>query len=165
MFQLGLNRQNNNNSWNLKNLLCSFWISALKKLFFYTFAILEKWKKKRLLKYYLPFIVTIGLFKNLWKSLSVINIYLFQKRMKQGLALYCIDVRSCRKRNFFYYYYEVLFWTLQELSPTSDTALVKSLMNLMDSLMEEFQDEAKITQMEDREIMSWLEVSQSVRII
>lgn len=85
--------------------------------------------------------------------------------MKQGLALYCIDVRSCRKRNFFYYYFEVLFWTLQELSPTSDTALVKSLMNLMDSLMEEFQDEAKITQMEDREIMSWLEVSQSVRII
>lgn len=61
---------------------------------------------------------------------------------------------------FYYYYYEVLFWTLQELSPTSDTALVKSLMNLMDSLMEEFQDEAKITQMEDREIMSWLEVSQ-----
>lgn len=56
----------------------------------------------------------------------------------------------------------MLFWTLQELSPTSDTALVKSLMNLMDSLMEEFQDEAKITQMEDREIMSWLEVSQSV---
>lgn len=54
----------------------------------------------------------------------------------------------------------MLFWTLQELSPTSDTALVKSLMNLMDSLMEEFQDEAKITQMEDREIMSWLEVSQ-----
>lgn len=63
---------------------------------------------------------------------------------------------------FFFYYYEVLFWTLQELSPTSDTALVKSLMNLMDSLMEEFQDEAKITQMEDREIMSWLEVSQGV---
>lgn len=61
---------------------------------------------------------------------------------------------------FFFNYYEVLFWTLQELSPTSDTALVKSLMNLMDSLMEEFQDEAKITQMEDREIMSWLEVSQ-----
>lgn len=37
-------------------------------------------------------------------------------------------------------------------------------MNLMDSLMEEFQDEAKITQMEDREIMSWLEVSPIVRI-
>lgn len=88
----------------------------------------------------------------------------FKSRMKQGLTLYCIDVRSCRKRNFFYYYYEVLFWTLQELSPTSDTALVKSLMNLMDSLMEEFQDEAKITQMEDREIMSWLEVSPIVRI-
>lgn len=49
--------------------------------------------------------------------------------------------------------------SLQELSPTSDTALVKSLMNLMDSLMEEFQEEAKISQMEDRETMSWLEVS------
>nr|XP_022323965.1 dynein heavy chain 7, axonemal-like isoform X6 [Crassostrea virginica] len=46
---------------------------------------------------------------------------------------------------------------VKELSPTSDTALVKSLMNLMDSLMEEFQEEAKISQMEDRETMSWLE--------
>lgn len=88
----------------------------------------------------------------------------FQKKMKQVFLLciaYMLDIAE-RGNFFFYYYYEVLFWTLQELSPTSDTALVKSLMNLMDSLMEEFQDEAKITQMEDREIMSWLEVSQSV---
>jgi len=45
------------------------------------------------------------------------------------------------------------------LSPTSDTALVKGLMNLMDTLMDEFQDETKIAQMEEREIMSWLEVN------
>jgi hypothetical protein len=32
-------------------------------------------------------------------------------------------------------------------------------MNLMDTLMDEFQDETKIAQMEEREIMSWLEVN------
>lgn len=47
---------------------------------------------------------------------------------------------------------------LQELSPTNDINLVKSLMNLMDCLMDEFQDEAKIAQMEEREIITWLEV-------
>ena len=56
-------------------------------------------------------------------------------------------------------HYMVRTLSFQELSPTSDTALVKSLMNLMDTLMEEFQEEAKISQMEDRETMSWLEVS------
>jgi len=45
------------------------------------------------------------------------------------------------------------------LSPTTDTALIKGLMNLMDTLMDEFQDETKIAQMEEREIMSWLEVN------
>ncbi|XP_060067000.1 dynein axonemal heavy chain 7-like [Ylistrum balloti] len=44
-----------------------------------------------------------------------------------------------------------------ELSPTTDIALVNSLMNLMDSLMDEFHDEAKISQMEEREIITWLE--------
>jgi hypothetical protein len=29
----------------------------------------------------------------------------------------------------------------------------------MDTLMDEFQDESKIAQMEEREIMSWLEVN------
>lgn len=47
---------------------------------------------------------------------------------------------------------------LQELSPTSDTNLVKSLMNLMDCMMDEFQDEAKIKSMSENCIQSWLEV-------
>lgn len=51
-----------------------------------------------------------------------------------------------------------LYHFLQELSPTTDTSMVKGLMNLMDCLMDEFQDETKIAQMEEREIMSWLEV-------
>jgi len=34
----------------------------------------------------------------------------------------------------------------------------QSLMNLMDVQMDEFKDEAKISQMEEREIMTWLEV-------
>ena len=46
----------------------------------------------------------------------------------------------------------------QELSPTNDTNLVKSLMNLIDSLTDEFQDEAMAAQQEDRELTSWLEV-------
>lgn len=32
-------------------------------------------------------------------------------------------------------------------------------MNLMDCLMDEFQDEAKIAQLEEREIITWLEAS------
>ncbi|XP_067686354.1 dynein axonemal heavy chain 7-like [Haliotis asinina] len=46
---------------------------------------------------------------------------------------------------------------VKELSPTNDSNLVKSLMNLMDCMMDEFQDEAKISQMEEREIVTWLE--------
>ncbi|CAL8266095.1 unnamed protein product [Lota lota] len=45
----------------------------------------------------------------------------------------------------------------KELSPTSDTNLVKSLMNLMDCMMDEFHDEARIKSMNDRDICSWLE--------
>ena len=47
---------------------------------------------------------------------------------------------------------------VKELCPTTDTNMIKSLMNLMDCQMDEFQDEAKISQMEEREIMTWLEV-------
>ena len=48
----------------------------------------------------------------------------------------------------------------QELSPTTDANLVNSLMNLFDCLIDpEFHDEAKISTMEDREIISWIEVS------
>ena len=46
----------------------------------------------------------------------------------------------------------------QELSPTSDTNLVKSLMNLMDCMMDEFHDEAKMKSMNEKDITSWLEV-------
>ncbi|XP_067372006.1 dynein axonemal heavy chain 7 isoform X2 [Channa argus] len=45
----------------------------------------------------------------------------------------------------------------KELSPTSDANLVKSLMNLMDCMMDEFHDEAKIKTMSEQDICSWLE--------
>ncbi|NWW88000.1 DYH7 protein, partial [Rhynochetos jubatus] len=45
----------------------------------------------------------------------------------------------------------------KELSPTSDTNLVRSLTNLMDCMMDEFADEAKIKAMNDHDIFSWLE--------
>lgn len=49
--------------------------------------------------------------------------------------------------------------SFQELSPTSDTNLVKSLMNLMDCMMDEFHDEAEMRHMNEKDICSWLEVS------
>ncbi|XP_074071541.1 dynein axonemal heavy chain 7 isoform X2 [Macrotis lagotis] len=45
----------------------------------------------------------------------------------------------------------------KELSPTSDTNLVKSLMNLMDCLLDEFEDEAKVKAKSDSEVYSVLE--------
>ncbi|XP_030642423.1 dynein heavy chain 7, axonemal [Chanos chanos] len=45
----------------------------------------------------------------------------------------------------------------KELSPTSDTNLVHSLMNLMDCMMDEFRDEPRIKGMNERDICSWLE--------
>ncbi|XP_075466156.1 dynein axonemal heavy chain 7 [Ascaphus truei] len=45
----------------------------------------------------------------------------------------------------------------KELSPTSDTNLVRSLMNLMDCMMDEFVEESKIHNMNERDICSWLE--------
>ncbi|XP_028992896.1 dynein axonemal heavy chain 7 [Betta splendens] len=45
----------------------------------------------------------------------------------------------------------------KELSPTSDTNLVKSLMNMMDCMMDEFHDEGKIKNINDKDICSWLE--------
>ncbi|KAK2526126.1 Dnah7 [Columba guinea] len=45
----------------------------------------------------------------------------------------------------------------KELSPTTDTNLVRSLMNLMDCMMDEFADEAKVKAMDDQDIFSWLE--------
>ncbi|XP_053132771.1 dynein axonemal heavy chain 7 isoform X4 [Hemicordylus capensis] len=45
----------------------------------------------------------------------------------------------------------------KELSPTSDTNLVRSLMNLMDCMMDEFHSEAKLKAISDRDVFSWLE--------
>ncbi|CAN0131382.1 unnamed protein product [Bubo scandiacus] len=45
----------------------------------------------------------------------------------------------------------------KELSPTSDTNLIQSLMNLMDCMMDEFADETKVKAMNDHDIFSWLE--------
>ncbi|XP_028254184.1 dynein heavy chain 7, axonemal isoform X2 [Parambassis ranga] len=45
----------------------------------------------------------------------------------------------------------------KELSPTSDTNLVRSLMNLMDCMMDEFHHEAKLKNMKEQDICSWLE--------
>lgn len=49
--------------------------------------------------------------------------------------------------------------TFQELSPTSDTNLVRSLMNLIDCFMDNFADEVKVRERNDRETYSLLEVS------
>ncbi|KAM9486848.1 dynein axonemal heavy chain 7-like, partial [Clarias gariepinus] len=45
----------------------------------------------------------------------------------------------------------------KELSPTSDTNLARSLMNLMDCMMDEFKDESQIKAMNERNVCSWLE--------
>ncbi|KAJ6652606.1 hypothetical protein lerEdw1_011258 [Lerista edwardsae] len=45
----------------------------------------------------------------------------------------------------------------KELSPTTDTNLVRSLMNLMDSMMDEFANEAKFKNIGDRDVFSWIE--------
>jgi len=45
----------------------------------------------------------------------------------------------------------------KELSPTNDANLVKSLMNLMDSLLDEFHDEATFKELNEREVAAWLE--------
>ncbi|TSM60567.1 Dynein heavy chain 7, axonemal [Bagarius yarrelli] len=45
----------------------------------------------------------------------------------------------------------------KELSPTSDTNLVHSLMNLMDCMMDEFRDVGRMKAMNERDISSWIE--------
>ena len=47
---------------------------------------------------------------------------------------------------------------VKELSPTTDSNLVVALMSLIDCQIDEFKDEAKINQLEEREIITWLEV-------
>lgn len=46
---------------------------------------------------------------------------------------------------------------VKELSPTTDSNLVNSLMNLIDCQLDEFQDETAIQNMEEREVCAWLE--------
>ncbi|XP_061578914.1 dynein axonemal heavy chain 7 [Cololabis saira] len=52
---------------------------------------------------------------------------------------------------------ELIRKATKELSSTSDANLVKSLMNLMDCMMDEFKDEAKIKSMSEEYVQSWLE--------
>ena len=42
--------------------------------------------------------------------------------------------------------------------------MVKSHMNLMDTLMDEFHDEQKFKELNEREVAAWLEVSYSLRM-
>ena len=46
---------------------------------------------------------------------------------------------------------------LQELSPTNNTNLVRSLMNLIDTQLTGLGDENKIKNYEDKVIKAWLE--------
>lgn len=57
--------------------------------------------------------------------------------------------------NCFTDFFSLIF---QELSPTSDTNLVRSLMNLIDCFMSDFADEVKVGERNDRETYSLLEV-------
>nr|XP_058956956.1 dynein axonemal heavy chain 7-like [Pocillopora verrucosa] len=45
----------------------------------------------------------------------------------------------------------------KELSPTTDSNMVKSHMNLMDTMMDEFHDEQKFKELNEREVAAWLE--------
>ncbi|KAK7169080.1 hypothetical protein R3I93_005162 [Phoxinus phoxinus] len=45
----------------------------------------------------------------------------------------------------------------KELSPTSNTSLVRSLMNLMDCMMDEFREESQMKGVNERDVCSWLE--------
>uniref|UniRef100_A0AAY4BTU9 EF-hand domain-containing protein n=1 Tax=Denticeps clupeoides TaxID=299321 RepID=A0AAY4BTU9_9TELE len=45
----------------------------------------------------------------------------------------------------------------RELSPTSDTNLVKSLMNLIDCMMDEFWEEVKVKDINEGNIIAWLQ--------
>ena len=51
--------------------------------------------------------------------------------------------------------------TLQELSPTSDANLTHSLMNIHESLLDEFKEESKLTQLAltDEQKEAWIMVS------
>ena len=52
--------------------------------------------------------------------------------------------------------------SIQELSPTSDASLTHSLMNIHESMLDEFKDEAKFNQLglSDEQREAWIMVSQ-----
>ncbi|XP_064419638.1 dynein axonemal heavy chain 7 isoform X2 [Latimeria chalumnae] len=52
---------------------------------------------------------------------------------------------------------ELIRKSTKELSPTSDANLTRSLMNLMDCMMDEFADESKIRSQKEEDVCSWLE--------
>ena len=54
-----------------------------------------------------------------------------------------------------------VYSALQELSPTSDANLTHSLMNIHESLLDEFKDENKLTQLalSDEQKEAWIMVS------
>lgn len=89
-----------------KSLMQFFWISALNKFFTLYFGYFGKIKEKKIILFAKS--KTLLSYKNISLLLTLIC---FLKKMKQDFfALYCLDVRYCRKRKiFFYYYYEVLF--------------------------------------------------------
>ncbi|KAM8901115.1 dynein axonemal heavy chain 7 [Lycaon pictus] len=81
-----------------------------------------------------------------WINLLPAAINLIQKEFIVGLfdRMVPVSVEFIRKH-------------AKELSPTSDTNLVRSLMNLIDCFMDDFSDEIKVRERNDRETYSLLE--------
>uniref|UniRef100_A0A452V4Q1 Dynein axonemal heavy chain 7 n=1 Tax=Ursus maritimus TaxID=29073 RepID=A0A452V4Q1_URSMA len=81
-----------------------------------------------------------------WINLLPAAINLIQKEFITGLfdRMVPVSVEFIRKH-------------AKELSPTSDTNLVRSLMNLIDCFMDDFADEVKVRERNDRETYSLLE--------
>lgn len=77
-------------------------------------------------------------------------IFIVRKKTPPSSSLFTVSKTHLQLR--------VFLLSFQELSPTSDTNLIQSLMNLMDCMMDEFADEAKVKAMNDHDILSWLEV-------
>ncbi|XP_027444300.2 dynein heavy chain 7, axonemal isoform X2 [Zalophus californianus] len=81
-----------------------------------------------------------------WINLLPAAISLIQKEFIVGLfdRMVPVSIEFIRKH-------------AKELSPTSDTNLVRSLMNLIDCFMDDFADEVKVRERNDRETYSLLE--------
>ncbi|XP_078184177.1 dynein axonemal heavy chain 7 isoform X4 [Callithrix jacchus] len=81
-----------------------------------------------------------------WVNLLPASVSVIQKEFIMGLfdRMIPVSIEFIRKHT-------------KELSPTSDTNLVRSLMNLIDCFMDDFADEAKLKERNDREAYSLLE--------